>query len=157
MKNNYSNRAKIHFFEWLLWVKTLFEDVILDNKPVYWVLSVHNICDKVKDYLDNSYSKRRNPQITSESKVIFLNNKKSNEYMNTNYDLSKFEYQIIDEWVLNLDITIQIYWDKVWFYNIKDANNLYWILIEWKEVTNTIRWMFLSIYNFIKLSNKSKK
>ena len=150
LKSN-NDKVKVQFFEEFEGIKSMFEDVLKDKKPVYGILGIHNICPIVKSYLENEYAPKRNPQITSESKTIFLDNKESISYMEKNYELSKFESIVVCPDLLKLDITIQIYGNKAGFYAIKNSNNLHGVLIESETMVETLKSIFLALFAMTKL------
>ena len=150
LKDTYKNKAKTWYFEWLEWIKAMYEDVIHVNKPVYWILWVHNVCDVVLDYLTKDYVPRRKKQITSKSKIIYLDNKNAHDFFNKSYNLSKFDHVVIDESLLNLNVSVQIYWNKAAFYSRSNPNDLHWIIIESETVVSTLKSIFLTFFNLLK-------
>lgn len=148
------DQTKVQYFERYDGIVNMFEDVLIVNEPVYGILGVHNLCPKIKKYLESSYTVRRKKQITSKSKTIFLDEKESMSYMKNNYDIKKFESVIVDKKFLNIDVIIQIYGNKVAFYSVKDQSNLHGILIESKTIVDTLRSIFLALFNIAELNQK---
>lgn len=140
------DKIRVQFFDGFEGLKAMFEDVLIQKSPVLSILSVHDICPKMNEYFSSYYAPKRSPQITNQSKVIFLEHKDAHNYMRKNYDISKFEYITMNPDNFKLDTTIQIYDDKIGFYAIANEKNLHGILIESPMITKTMKTIFSKLW-----------
>lgn len=144
-----SNNSTLHLFEWIEWLKAMYEDVIItcENKlPVHWLLCTGNMCESMLDYFNTSYIPRRENQISNDARVIVTESSVYKTYIENRQWYSKKNCKIINSSQLCLDVNIHVYWDKVGFYDYKDINNLYWILIESKTISSTMKAVIFALW-----------
>ncbi len=142
--------VNVEFFEGLEGIKSMLYDIIKSNTPQLCILK-YDICPKVLSFLENEYTPERRKQKNATSKIIALQEEKHNQYIENNFNKTQIEQRFLSKKYLNLDVSVQIYNNKVSLFNISNTNNLYGIRIESKTVANTFKSVFALLWELAKV------
>lgn len=147
------DKINVEFFNGFDGIKSMLNDVVLSQKAVNGILAIHKTSPRVLTYLENEYTPQRKEKMQGKSRIIVLDNSASLNFMQKNYKISQFEQIHFKEKLLPIDISIQIYGDKVGFYAFENEKNLYGILIQSETIVKTMNAMFLMIWEYALINN----
>lgn len=143
ISNLYANKPKIQFFDWVEWLKNIYNDHLVVAQPLYSFLSVKPIPAQLKDYLDSEYMTQRIKK-NIPAKVIVSNNTENRNYAKNDKKFLR-ETLVIQTPVFELDNEIIIYWgDKVSICMFPN-NECSWVMIQSKSFHDTL----LNIFSLI--------
>ena len=145
LKNSYSNKAKIWYYEGEEGIKSML-NMIVHDKPteVRSFLSVEEFSGDLIKYLKNDYFPGRLPYLSAKNKTITLKNAKHDDYISNDLHVDKWEIKQLNQDEINLHVNFMLYDNKVWIYSNSDGE-MSWILIESDEVYKT----FIGIFDYI--------
>jgi len=137
--------TKVKYYQWADGIIEILEDVFKDNKTIYGIVQItENINHEIETYLEKTYiSKREKSKITAKS--IFNDNLKSQKYAKNDIRMNRTTLFVPSD-TLPFNCCIHIYGNKISFFSMND-NDLTWILIENKNIKDTIFSMFKMCWN----------
>lgn len=143
--NKFDNKPKVQFFEWVEWIKELYNDML--DHPKEWVFSflwVGELAKELKDYLNLQFLLKR-IKIKMSAKVILCDDKKNKEnykvYQSKNKKLLT-EYKVFDHDFFKLYNEINIYWGKKVSLVMFTQDEMSWLIIHSKKLHDTLKSIF---------------
>jgi sugar-specific transcriptional regulator TrmB len=140
LKNKNNKKHKVTFFEGAENVAKMYEIEAKDNPSLVKIFSSNYDrkkweLDKLRKLRNEIYSKIK---VDSYKKIIF-----NRELTKSEKNRPQLSWKVIPKDILDLPITIKIYWNKVQFISMKSP--ISWILIEDEEISRAMS----NIFNYI--------
>lgn len=143
LNNKYSSKPKIYYFEWAENVAELYKMEAKDRPEEVCIFSSN--ADR-KSWERDTLRKIRNDIYSNiwwkRAHLKLIMNREMNQ-SEINWD--KFHWKKIDQEELDIWISIKVYGNKTKFISMKES--ITWVVIENKEIAETMKSIFEYIYN----------
>ena len=146
--NPSSKLPKVKYFTWVDWIIDMFEDVLKDQKEVFWYFKFWNIEKNIYDYLRSTYVIKRQKLWINANAII----NEDNEF-DKSKNLSKAKREdsiVVPEELFSFECCMQVYWNKVAFYSYFQ-DDLSWVIIENEHVANSQKNLFKMALEYAKI------
>lgn len=142
INNKFSTKPKIYFYQWAENVAELYKMEARDQPNNVRIFSSNADrkeweIDKLRKLRNKIYSKMWGKK----ANMKLIMNREANE---SEKKWNKFNHKTISKDLLNLDISIKIYWNKTKFISMK--NDITWVVIENEDIAKTMKSIFDYIY-----------
>lgn len=134
------DKPVVTIYEGIDGIKKIYEETIKESQTIYAVLQTSEVEPTLRDWLKNSYSKRRSDQ-GIEAKVILSSGKLSAEYNSRNAQ-TKREVREVPNAKFPFTHEIDIFGSKIAFINYKKGEPLIGVLIDHKQISTTMKAWF---------------
>lgn len=154
--HKFDNKPQVQFFEWLEWLKQIYEQIILSwSEMDKWesfltFVWTNDIDKKFEKYLVEEFVPRRLKYKTKTRAII---SKKSINQPYSKYNKSKHDNLIIDDSIFDMTNEIVIHWKNSVSILMYSPNEMSWLVINSQTLHNGLKSMFNVIW---KLHKKSK-
>jgi HTH-type transcriptional regulator, sugar sensing transcriptional regulator len=146
---NYAkNKPRVRFFEGTDGLKKVYEDTLYNNQEVLAFLSVVNPEKNFLKWLYEYYSPERSRR-KIKAKVIAPEEKGVERYTTLDKSLNR-ETRLIDPQKYPFSIEIDIYGNNKVAFMSYASKEMFGVIIESKEVYNTMKFIFQLVWNSIK-------
>lgn len=143
MASKFDNKPKVKFFEWIEWVKKIYEDQLLSEKEtISAFLGVWVVSGKILDYLNLHFLPER-IKIGLHAKVLLCNQDEKEKY--SVYNSSKkllTEYRILNYDFVKFYNEINIYWNDKVAVMLFSEDEMSWLIIQSKKLHDTMKSIF---------------
>jgi len=146
-----ADRSKVYYYEWIDWIKELYEDQLSSTTWKYWFFWGNEAPKILQEYRTEYFTpKRAEKKIFS--KRIVSNWVYNRVHVNTNKSGHR-ETLIINDPKFNLYSDISLYnWNKVSICTYPSESEISWIVIENKHLHDSL----LNIFNALREANSKK-
>lgn len=135
-----TDRPVVRVFEGLEGVKEIYEDTLIEKKPIYALLQAENVNNELYDWLTKKYVKKRE-RAKIHARVIVASSKKSKEYVKKNLEEFRIT-RIIDANLFPFQHEIDIYGNKIAIINYKEGEALIGIVIHHPTIAISMKAWF---------------
>lgn len=141
--NKYDTTPQVKFFEWLEWIKQLYDDILSSEKNmIYAFLWVGTVSPKLLTYLNLHFLPQRS-KLGIHAKVLLCNEEKKNEY--SGFSSSKrflTEYRVVDSDMAKFHNEINIYGTNKVSLVMFSENEMSGIIIQSEKLHATLKSIF---------------
>lgn len=149
ISNAFWNKAKVSFYDGFDRVKELFNEIIDEwnsmKEPFLSFVGTQNMDPKFEEFFDNVFIKYRVKQKATTRAIVADTNSKYSRY-----HIEKQDAIIVDDPIFNMWNEIVLWWNKVWILSY-NTDEIYWLIIESKILSNGLRSMFNLIWKYNKI------
>lgn len=146
LTNIYDNKPKIQYFEWVSWVKQMYEDLLSSDTEICAFLSIDPIDPRLRSYIFDDFLPRRiAAQITA--RVIMPTLDQETTYASTDKQFLK-QTKFIDHAIFDMKWEINIYWPNKIAIALFTAEEMSAIIIESPHLYKSLT----SIFNIVRSS-----
>lgn len=134
-------RPQIEYFDWISWIKRMYDHLLLFKNPIYAFLSDDNIHENLQDYLNIEFvQKRRKKEIHAHVLVndAPINQQYKNEIIDDPYTTVKLIKESF-EW---LQWEIILYWENNIMFALYSPDELVWYIIESRQLYTSLKTLF---------------
>lgn len=147
----YNNKLKVEYFEWFEWTKNALEKVLEEwykmSEPYLTFSWINiNINPKFEKYLKEEFTPKRR-ECPAKTKVI-TSDKDRNEFRN--YSTETHESIYIEKEFFDIWSELILYWENRIAILMYSDDNLWVVIIESKDVFNTLKSIFNLVWNLYK-------
>jgi len=145
------NKPRVQFFEWIEWLKALYNDTLTSQIPGESFLWDQKMNSTLEKWLYSDYLPKR-IENKLKFRVIVANKEQSKYYYNvTKKDLIEKKY--IPGLSFGVQGEIQLYWPNKVAISMDHDDELAWLLIESKQLYTSMK----NIFDFIRSQNNEAK
>ena len=140
------NHPKVKYYEWVEWIKSLYESSLNYKQPVFAFLSDSVIHPGLKKYLNEDFIKKRQSKwihasvLVSEASIEYLWKTEKDELTDT---------KAIKQSILWLEWEIIMYWECNVLCAMYSPQELSWFSIQSRQLYSTLKSVFNFIWNSI--------
>ena len=151
--NNYNNKPKVYFYDWLDWLKTVYTNLILDGnemdkwEPFLTFVWTNKMDDRFMDYLEKEFTPRRLKTCKRKTKWI-LSQKSDDGYIKYHY--RKHEFITIDDPIFDMWNEIIVYWKNKVAICMYSTDELSALIIESQTLHDWLKGMFNLLWKIYK-------
>ncbi len=151
ISNAFSNKPKLYFYEWINWLKEIYEDLLTSNTDIKAFLWYSNIENKnfLRYALDDFLPRRIKKNIFA--KVILSDTEKNREYKKIDKKNNR-ESIIIDSDIFKIKNEINIYWGNKIAISLFSDKEIWGLIIKSKTLYETLE----SIFDLVWLAYNKK-
>lgn len=152
--NRYWNKAKIKYFEWLIWLKWAYYEVLDEwynmNEPFLSIYGKNDgIDEKVEKFFNEEFVKERK-KCPTKSLVITTKKSVEEDYFDVKNEDSLYERIYIQNPRLDFADDIMVYGGNKVVIFMFNKNEIWAIIIESQSLHNTIKSLFYIIWDNLK-------
>ncbi len=138
---------RVRFYEGIEGVKRVYEDTLVEKKPIDAFENVADIAPEIIDYLDNDYIRRRVENGIFARVMTPMN--PSNKTFRKKDKASLRETRFATIQAFPVEIEINIYGNKTAFFSYK-AEEMFGVIIESRAIANSMRAVFSYCWSMAK-------
>lgn len=148
MSEKFGSRPKLNFYEWVKWLKSLYEQVLNHKNDIFAFLSDDDIVPELESYLNNVFLKKRIEKWIHASVIV------SNKENNVNY-IKNGKNKKLTTLKIATDELIWIRWEIILFGEDSVAcalygeNELVGYIIKSSQFYNSLKSIFMFIWNHL--------
>ena len=141
-----ANKPKIKYYEWVEWIKVVYEDLLNYNSPIFAFLSDTEIHHWLKRYLNYEFVKKR---VKNWIHATVLVSNDSSEYLWMVQNDEFTETKIISNDKCKLQGEVILYWENRIAFAMYSPDELFWFIIESYQLYEFLKNIFNFIYNVV--------
>lgn len=140
LADTFGNKPKVQFFEWIEWVKKMYEDLLTSQTEICSFLGIEQSSKELLHYLNRDFLVRR---IKSDihARVILSNTAANQKYAGIDQKAKK-ESIVIDHVWFELDGEINLYGPNKVSIALMTDNEMSWIIISSEKFYSTLKNIF---------------
>lgn len=156
VSEKFANKPKIQFFEWISWLKNLYNELLVHKDPLFAFLSDDDIVPELQQYLNTKFLKQRK-EMGIHSSVIVRDTESNKQYLESTKKDKLTEVRLVDnalawiEWEL-----ILFWWDKI-ACALYSPNELMWYTIQSRQLYSSLKSIFMFMRNQLPWQKSKKK
>ena len=155
LTNPYSKLPKVKYYTWVEWLINMFEDVLKENKTIYWALEISDDINlEIEKYLNEVYTIKR-MKSWIKSYMLFNKWKKTLKYRENDSKVNRISL-LIDNNNFPFESCLHIYWNKIAMYSYKNQD-LVWVIIQNDFMKNTLFSIFKIAWNSASILIENEK
>ena len=135
-----TERPVVRTYEGLEGIKKVYEDMIIEKKPIYALLQAENVNKELYKWLTTKFVKKRTRE-KIHVRAIVASSKKSREYISKNMEEFRIT-RLIDSKLFPLKHEIDIFGDKIAIINYKENEPLLGIIIHHAQISESMKVWF---------------
>ena len=95
VSEKFANKPKIQFFEWISWLKNLYNELLVHKDPLFAFLSDDDIVPELQQYLNTKFLKQRK-EMGIHSSVIVRDTESNKQYLESTKKDKLTEVRLVD-------------------------------------------------------------